>query len=269
MLRTLARNVIEDERGMSALERFGLFAAVLSVIVFIGSMPHLFLFVASIPGQVRLLILLVLTTPVVFWVGSRFFIGAFKAARQRTTDMNTLVALGALSAYLYSGAVTFFPTFFEAAGITPHAYFDGAAMIVTLILLGRYLEARAKGRTTTAIKKLMGLRPKTARVILDNEEVDENNFTGILNQLWLRTESPWLYKATVRYDYDGFRSWRQRIHVMAAQVIDSLMRRNFASGPLQVWVSVRILIHKKRPFRLKQSQVSNSSGSPRISSGWT
>jgi Cu+-exporting ATPase len=160
------------KRELKDLKTRLIVGAVLSVIVFIGSMPHLFPFVASIPGQVRLLILLVLTTPVVFWVGSRFFIGAFKAARQRTTDMNTLVALGALSAYLYSGAVTFFPTFFEAAGITPHAYFDGAAMIVTLILLGRYLEARAKGRTTTAIKKLMGLRPKTARVILDNEEVD-------------------------------------------------------------------------------------------------
>lgn len=146
--------------------------AVLSVIVFVGSMPRLFPFVTAISDQARLLILLVLTTPVVFWVGSRFFIGAFKAARQRTTDMNTLVALGALSAYLYSSAVTFFPQFFEAAGITPHAYFDGAAMIVTLILLGRYLEARAKGRTSTAIKKLMGLRPKTARVIMDNEEVD-------------------------------------------------------------------------------------------------
>ncbi|MEJ2715715.1 MAG: heavy metal translocating P-type ATPase [Deltaproteobacteria bacterium] len=146
--------------------------AVLSVIVFIGSMPHLFPFVASIPVEARLLVLFALTTPVVFWVGSRFFIGAFKAARQRTTDMNTLVAMGALSAYLYSSAVTFFPAFFERAGIAPHTYFDGAAMIVTLILLGRFFEARAKGRTSSAIKELMGLKPKTARVIMNNEEVD-------------------------------------------------------------------------------------------------
>jgi Cu+-exporting ATPase len=144
----------------------------LSVIVVVGSMPHLFTFVSSIPRDVLLPVLFVLTTPVVFWVGSRFFVGAIKAARQRTTDMNTLVAMGAFSAYVYSTAVMLFPGFFEAAGVQPHVYFDGAAMIVTLILVGRYLEARAKGRTSAAIKKLMGLKPKTARVIRDNEEVD-------------------------------------------------------------------------------------------------
>ena len=101
----------------------------------------------------------------VFWVGSRFFIGAFKAARQKTTDMNTLVAVGALSAYLYSALATFLPHFFMAADLMPHVYYDGAAMIVTLIILGRLLEAKAKGKTAAAIKRLMGLKPKTARVI--------------------------------------------------------------------------------------------------------
>jgi Cu+-exporting ATPase len=119
-----------------------------------------------------LLFLFLLTTPVVFWVGSRFFTGAIKAAKQKTTDMNTLVAVGAFSAYSYSAVATFIPDYFAEAGISPHVYFDGAAMIITLILLGRLLEARAKGKTSAAIKRLMGLKPKTARVIRDGKEID-------------------------------------------------------------------------------------------------
>lgn len=145
---------------------------VLSVVIFVGSMPSLFPFVTAVSDRIRHILLFVLTTPAVFWVGSRFFTGAYKVALQRTTDMNTLVALGALSAYLYSAAATFFPGFFTQAGITVHVYYDGAAMIVTLILLGRLLEARAKGKTSEAIRRLMDLRPKTARVVKDGEEHD-------------------------------------------------------------------------------------------------
>jgi Cu+-exporting ATPase len=146
--------------------------AVLSTIVMIGSMPHLFPFVHAVPQHWLFPGLMILTTPVVFWVGSKFFVGAIKATRQKTSDMNTLVAMGALSAYLYSSAVVLLPSFFETAGTTPHIYFEGAAMIVTLILLGRYLEARAKGRTSAAIKRLMELRPRTARVIREGREED-------------------------------------------------------------------------------------------------
>ena len=145
---------------------------VLSVVIFTGSMQHWFPYLRSIPRQVMLVCLFVLTTPVVFWVGSRFYIGAIKAARQKTTDMNTLVAVGAFSAYLYSALVTFLPQLFIGAGIATHVYFDGAAMIITLILLGRLLEAKAKGKTSMAIKRLMGLKPKTARVIRDGKEID-------------------------------------------------------------------------------------------------
>ena len=145
---------------------------VLSVLIHVGSSPHFFSFLQIVPHRLMLLILFVMTTPVVFWVGSRFIVGAYKAARQRTTDMNTLVAVGAFSAYLYSSLVTFFPKFFEVAGVTPHVYFDGAAMIITLILLGRLLEARAKGKTSEAMKRLMGLKPKTARLLKDGQEVD-------------------------------------------------------------------------------------------------
>jgi Cu+-exporting ATPase len=146
--------------------------AVLSVIIFFGSMQHWFGFLRGIPHQAMLITLFVLTAPAVFWVGSRFFVGAFKAAKQMTSDMNTLVAVGAFSAYAYSAAVTFFPRFFESAGIAGHVYYDGAAMIITLILLGRLLEARATGKTSGAIKKLIGLKPKTAHVLRDDYEVE-------------------------------------------------------------------------------------------------
>ncbi len=146
--------------------------AVLSVIIFFGSMQHWFNFLHFIPRQMMLMAMFVLTAPAVFWVGSRFFVGAYKAAKQKTSDMNTLVAVGAFSAYAYSAAATFFSSFFERAGVASHVYYDGAAMIITLILLGRLLEARAKGKTSAAIKKLMGLKPKTAHVLRKGEEFE-------------------------------------------------------------------------------------------------
>ncbi len=158
--------------------------AILSVIIFLGSMQHWFDFLQIIPRDLMLYVMFILTAPAVFWVGSRFFVGAYKAALQKTSDMNTLVAVGALAAYVYSAAATFFPHFFMTAGVMPHVYYDGAAMIVTLILLGRLLEAKAKGKTSTAIKKLMGLKPKTAHLIRKDEElevaVDEVQIDDIL-----------------------------------------------------------------------------------------
>jgi Cu+-exporting ATPase len=146
--------------------------AALSVIIFFGSMQHWFSFLHFIPRQAMMVAMFVLTAPAVFWVGSRFFVGAYKAAMQKTSDMNTLVSVGAFSAYAYSAAATFFPALFVGAGLTPHVYYDGAAIIVLLILLGRFLEARAKGKTSAAIKKLIGLKPKTARLVRDAVEVD-------------------------------------------------------------------------------------------------
>lgn len=146
--------------------------AVLSIIIFLGSMQHWFGFLHFIPRQTMLWAMFILTAPAVFWVGSRFFTGAYKAALQKTSDMNTLVAVGAFSAYAYSAAATFFPHFFMMAGVMPHVYYDGAAMIVTLILAGRLLEAKAKGKTSTAIKKLMNLKPKTAHLIKKDEEIE-------------------------------------------------------------------------------------------------
>ncbi|MEN6519551.1 MAG: heavy metal translocating P-type ATPase [Armatimonadota bacterium] len=112
-------------------------------------------------------------TPVQFWGGWPFYRGMWAGLRHRTVDMNTLIAVGSSSAYLYSVAVILFPAFFKAVeGVMPAVYFDTSAVIITLILLGRFLEARARGNASEAIRKLAGLRPRTARVSRDGEEVD-------------------------------------------------------------------------------------------------
>jgi Cu+-exporting ATPase len=121
-------------------------------------------------GQTNFIIQLILQTPVQFWVGWQFYRGAWAAARHRTTDMNTLIAVGTSAAYFYSIAATFFPQLFAAKGLTAAVYFDTAGAIIILILLGRLLEARAKGQTSEAIKKLIGLQPKTAIIIRDGKE---------------------------------------------------------------------------------------------------
>ncbi|MGH2371845.1 MAG: heavy metal translocating P-type ATPase, partial [Chloroflexota bacterium] len=114
----------------------------------------------------------VLATPVQFWAGWEFYRATWAAARHGATNMNTLVAVGTSAAYFYSAFVTFFPWVLEAAGIMPETYFDSSTIIIGLILLGRYLEHRARGQTSAAIKKLMGLQPRTARVIRDGQETD-------------------------------------------------------------------------------------------------
>ena len=110
-------------------------------------------------------LLLGLTTPVQFLVGWQFYIGTYKALRNRRANMDILIALGTTAAYVYSLLVTAMPATFEG-----DVYFDTAALIISIVLLGRYLEARAKGRASEAIKKLMGLRPKTASILVDGVE---------------------------------------------------------------------------------------------------
>ncbi len=125
-----------------------------------------------IPRQTNFLLQLMAATPVQFWIGRHFYTGAIAAARHRTTNMNTLIAVGTSAAYLYSVIATFFPSVFEIKGYEAHVYFDTSATIIVLILLGRLFEARAKGQTSEAIKKLIGLQAKTARVIRDGKEMD-------------------------------------------------------------------------------------------------
>ena len=109
--------------------------------------------------------MLLVATPVQFYVGWQYYVGAFKALRNRSANMDVLIAMGSSAAYFYSLPITF-------GLLAGHVYYETAAVIITLIKLGKYLEARAKGRTSEAIKKLMGLRAKTARVIRDGTEAE-------------------------------------------------------------------------------------------------
>ncbi len=108
--------------------------------------------------------LLALTIPVLLWSGRQFFVGAWSGWRHRTADMNTLIAVGTGSAFLYSVIATLAPGTFVRAGLHPDVYYEAVSTIIALILLGRILEARAKGQTSEAIRRLAGLRPRTALV---------------------------------------------------------------------------------------------------------
>jgi Cu+-exporting ATPase len=123
------------------------------------------------------LLQLALATPVQFWCGWPFYTGAIKALRHRAADMNTLIAVGTSAAYGYSVATILVPSFFYAAGLGMNGaelptYFDTSAAIVTLILLGRFLEARARSHTSDAIRRMINLAPRTARIVRDGAEID-------------------------------------------------------------------------------------------------
>ncbi len=115
---------------------------------------------------------LLLATPVQFWAGFEFYRATIPALKHRTANMDTLVALGTTVAYFYSVFVTFFPSVVMDLGMEVMPYFDVATIVIGLILLGRYFEARAKGQTSEAIKKLIGLQAKTARVVRGKQELD-------------------------------------------------------------------------------------------------
>jgi Cu+-exporting ATPase len=117
-------------------------------------------------------LLLAITTPVVTWAGRHFYSRAWSAFRHRSADMNTLIAIGTGTAFLYSLVVTLADDWFSARGIQPHVYYEAVVWIIALILLGNLLEARAKHRTSGAIRRLIGLRPLTARVLRDGAEVE-------------------------------------------------------------------------------------------------
>ncbi len=125
-----------------------------------------------IDHEAMFLPLFVIATPIQLWAGWQFYKGAWAAARHGTTNMSTLVAVGTSAAYLYSVFVTFFPDVVHQAGLMPEVYYDTSVTIIALILLGRWLEARARGQTSAAIKKLMGLAPRTASIVQHGVDVD-------------------------------------------------------------------------------------------------
>ncbi|MBS5979768.1 MAG: heavy metal translocating P-type ATPase, partial [Dysgonomonas mossii] len=154
-----AADVLEDMhiKKFNVLKKKTIFAVIFSLpVVIIG------MFFMDIPYANE--IMWMLSTPVIFWLGRDFFINAWKQAKHRSANMDTLVALSTSVAYLFSVFNTLFPQFWLDRGVHPHVYFEAACVIIAFILLGRLLEEKAKGNTSSSIKKLIGLQPKTVTV---------------------------------------------------------------------------------------------------------
>ncbi|WP_067035932.1 heavy metal translocating P-type ATPase [Allomuricauda sp. CP2A] len=146
-----------------SIKKRTLWSAILTLPIFLLGM----FFMDWVPGR---WISLVLAVPILFWFGRSFFINAFKQARFGKANMDTLVALSTGIAFLFSAFNTFFPEFWLSKGMEPHVYYEAATVIITFISLGKLLEEKAKSNTSSAIKKLIGLQPKTLKVIADGEE---------------------------------------------------------------------------------------------------
>lgn len=146
-------------------KRRTIWAAVLTAPVFVLGM----FFMSWKPGEY---IQFIFATPVLFVFGREFFLNTWKQAKMKQVNMDTLVALSTGIAYVFSVFTLFFPSYFLGYGIEPHVYFEAATVIITFILLGRLLEAKAKSNTSTALKKLMGLQAKTLRAIINGEETE-------------------------------------------------------------------------------------------------
>ncbi len=147
---------------------------VISVILIFGSLPMMTgLELPFIPAWLyNPWLQLALTAPVQFWCGYGFYTGAWKALKRHGATMDTLIALGISAAFFYSLLATVFPDFFLNQGLMPEVYYETAAVVITLILLGQLFENRAKGQTSEAIRKLIGLQARDARVIRNSREVD-------------------------------------------------------------------------------------------------
>ena len=199
----VTRERLQRAREIQLLFRKFVVAALVTVVTMIGSMPLMMAgateghsaakvhdlvarLLTPLDGLVRGLFpslyamnqtgiklgMLVLTIPVVAWSGAQFFQGARAGLRHRTADMNTLIALGAGAGFVYSAIASVIPMFFTRAGLDPDVYFEAVNAIIALVLLGRLLEARARGQMSEAIQKLLALRPKTARVQRGGEDRD-------------------------------------------------------------------------------------------------
>jgi Cu2+-exporting ATPase len=150
-----------NKKAYHQLKQKTIWATILSIpVVLIG------MFFNHIPYANQIMFLF--ATPVVLWIGRDFFKTAYKQAKHRSVNMDTLVALSTGMAYIFSVFTMLFPAFWESKGLEAHVYFEAAAVIIAFILLGKLMEEKAKGNASTAIKKLMGLQPKTVTLILAN-----------------------------------------------------------------------------------------------------
>ena len=156
-----------DSEAAADIRRRLAVAVALTVPVLVFSMA-----LGAMPPSPLVYVELALTGVVLFWSGARILASAWASVRNRASDMNVLIAVGTLAAFIYSAVATFMPWLFAAHGNAPHVYFDTTAVIITLVLTGRFLEARAKSHTSDAIRRLLGLQARTARVIRDGVEQD-------------------------------------------------------------------------------------------------
>ena len=169
-LRTEDQQRDEKEKELRNLRNKVFLALGLGSLIVWGSFPGLMQFSPSILQNFW--VQLILATPVQFWAGLTFYQATLPALRHRTANMDTLVAIGTSVAFAYSTFVTLLPQVIRNIGVEPLPYFDVSTIIIGLILLGRYFEAKAKAGTSEAIKKLIGLQAKTARVVSDGKEID-------------------------------------------------------------------------------------------------
>ncbi|MBD2568769.1 heavy metal translocating P-type ATPase [Anabaena lutea] len=165
------RHRLKESRDLQQKVTVG---GIMSIVLVIGSLPMMTgLNLPFIPTWLHNpWVQLVLTTPVQFWCGYSFYVNSWKAFKRHAATMDTLIALGTSAAYFYSLFPTVFPSFFISQGLQPDIYYETCAVVITLILLGRLFENRAKGQTSEAIRKLIGLQAKTARLIRNGREID-------------------------------------------------------------------------------------------------
>lgn len=155
-----------EQKHFKELKKKLLIAVIFSVPVFVLSMFH------QIHLDYKNWVLLVLSLPVIIFPGSEFYVNAWKQARQRMVNMDTLVALSTGFAFIFSVVNTIFPQIFLRAGLQPHVYYESSTVIITFILAGKFLEERSKSKASSVIRNLMNLQPKTLTVLRDGKEME-------------------------------------------------------------------------------------------------
>jgi P-type Cu+ transporter len=163
----------QPERELRKLKKHVIISIALTIPILVLTLPHMFPVqlhdFIPLPMQVSNYVMLALATPIQFWIGFRFYKGMWDGIKAKASNMDTLIAVGTSAAYLYSAVLTIAPSYFPFTAV----YFETAAIIITLILVGRLLETRTKEKASSAVRKLMDLQPRVAKVITkDNREVE-------------------------------------------------------------------------------------------------
>jgi P-type Cu+ transporter len=163
----------EPERELRKLKKHVAISIALTIPIVILTLPHMFPSqledLIPLPMETSNYVMLMLATPIQFWIGWRFYRGMWDGIKARASNMDTLIALGTTAAYVYSAAVTIAPGYFPFESV----YFETAAIIITLILVGKLLETRTKEKASSAVRKLMDLQPRMAKVIREGNREEE------------------------------------------------------------------------------------------------